>query len=130
MTGTSSLEERVAALEAALSMPPGPSSRPWTDAELAEFRERFTEAVKQQPIRVIPPEPPLTPDQIRQLLSECVTTVRPGETLAVRVPWETRPAQVAEYQRYVEEAIKTCAIPFRVLVLAGDELGAVQPPAL
>ena len=117
--------EEILAHPAQLTLPPAPGLTPGQEAGL---REDLEAALKEAPsgYRAIPWPPPLTPDEIRQLLSECVTVVRPGETLAVRVPWETRPVQVAEYQRYVEEAIETRAIPFRVLILAGEELSVVQ----
>jgi hypothetical protein len=70
-------------------------------------------------------EPPLTPDEIRQLLTECVTAVKPGETLVVRVPWETSWMQVREYQRVIDSP-EGGQIPFKVLVVAGEELGVVH----
>jgi hypothetical protein len=112
------LEERVAALEARVA--PGPLLKPFglpplTEEQEAELRRAFDETMR-----------PLTPVQIRQLLSECVTVVRPGETLVVRVPWTTTPSQLREYQRVTDSA-EGGVIPFRVLVVAGDELGVVQP---
>ena len=123
------LEERVAALEELVLHPPQFATFPseLTEEEEARFREEFAAAAS-QPYRILPSVPPLTPDQVRYLLRECVTVVKPGETLTVRVPWDTKPAQVAEYQRYVNEAIENGYIPFRVLVLGGDELGVVQAP--
>jgi hypothetical protein len=52
----------------------------WTPEQAGEFRRAMAEA--------------LTPDQVRQLLRECVTVVKPGETLIVRVPVTWSPEQV------------------------------------
>lgn len=131
MAGTVSespdLEERVAALEAIVATPLKYADFPQvlTEEELAKFRVEFKAACG-QPMRIMPPPPPLTPDEIRHLLRECVTVVEPGETLVVRVPWTVNPAQLYEYQRVMDSA-EGGAIPFKVLVVAGDELGVVQP---
>ena len=95
----------------------------WTEEQIAEFRRQFAE-VAHQPPRIWPPPPPLGPDEVRQLLRECVTVVKPGESLVVRVPWTTTPGQLREYQRVMDSA-EGGQIPFKVLVVAGDELGVV-----
>jgi hypothetical protein len=118
------IEERVAALETALSAPPGPlefSPQPLTDAEAAEFKERFAEAVR-----------PLTPDQIRQLLRECVTVVKPGEVLILRALEGWTPHQVKEVHdvaaAWLEDnapGIKALVIPpFEIAVVPGGVPGA------
>jgi 2,4-dienoyl-CoA reductase-like NADH-dependent reductase (Old Yellow Enzyme family) len=69
----------------------------------------------------------LTPEAARALLRECVTVVRPGETLVVRAPDWWTPEQVAEYQRYANAATADGGSPFKVLVVLGQELAVVQP---
>ena len=127
MTGT--LEERVAALEEALANPLRayiPSWTPLTDEQEAEFRESIAEAAKLPP-RIISQPPPLTPDEIRQILRECVT-VKPGETLILRVPWKTTPTQVRELQDALNRGIEYTEAPFKALVLPGDELTVAEQP--
>ena len=79
------------------------------------------------PPRVIQP-PPLTADEIRHLLSECVTVVKPGETLILRVPWTTTPTQVRELQVVLDETTAWLELPFKALVVPGDELTVAQAP--
>ena len=67
----------------------------------------------------------LDPDEIRELIREHVTVVKPGETLVVRVPWTVTPQQLYEYQRVMDGA-EGGEIPFKVLVVAGEELGIVE----
>ena len=125
------LEERVAALEARMApmhltfSSSGPAWEPLTEAEEAELREAIAE-VANLPPRVIQP-PPLTADEIRQLLSECVTVVKPGETLILRVPWNTLPAQVRELQDALNDGIEYTQAPFKVFVVPGDELTVAEP---
>lgn len=125
------LEERVAALEAMLANPSRwfilPAFPALTPEQEAELRGGVEAALEAGPYthRILPPPPPLTSEQVRQLLRECVTIVKPGETLVVRVPWTTTPTQLREYQRAMDSA-EGGVIPFRVLVVAGDELGVRQ----
>jgi len=126
MTG---LEERVAALEAAMTAPLRayiPSWTPLTEAEETEFRESIAEAAKMPP-RIIQQPPPLTPDKVRQLLRECVTVVKPGETLILRVPWSTTPTQVRDLQGALTGCTEHLEAPFKVLVVPGDELTVAEP---
>ena len=90
------LEERVAALEAALAP--------------ADFSLL-----------------PLRPDEIRQLLRECVTVVKPGETLIVRVPVTWVPDQVSNYQKNFSDWARLLDLPFKVIVVIGEELGVAEP---
>ena len=123
------LEQRVAALEARLAPLHLTYStwEPLTEAQETELRESITEALEPGPPahRILPEPPPLAPAQVRYLLRQCVTVVKPGETLVVRVPWTTTPSQLYEYQR-VMDSHEGGEIPFKVLVVAGDELGTVQ----
>ena len=123
------LEERVAALEEAVRFPLRayiPSWEPLTEAQEAGLRESLAEAAKLGPLpyRVVPP--PLSPDEIRQLLRECVTVVKPGETLILRVPLTWAPDEVFRYQRNVNAVHDEGLIPFKVLILGAEELGVAE----
>ena len=69
---------------------------------------------------------PLTPDQVRQLLRECVTVVKPGETLVLRIAGLTT-GELWETQRAVDEMSQHAGWP-KIIVLAGDELGVIAAP--
>ena len=127
------LEDRVAALEdvtrqiaAQMGIPP---DVPMTEEQAAEFRRQFDEAVRGKPFeyRILPSPPPLTPEQVRQLLRECVTVVKPGEHLILRIPWTTTPTQVRELQDFVTDTAVWLDLPFKVLVLPGDGLAVAEP---
>lgn len=130
-TEPSGLEERVAALEEMAAHPLQIVSAPphnFSDAQVAELRQQLGDTMSgPYQHRVIPSPPPLTPDEVRQLLRECVTVVKPGETLVVRVPWGTTPAQVRELQAGLVKLTIWMDVPFKVLVLPGDELGIAEP---
>jgi hypothetical protein len=125
------IEDRIAALEAAL-LPRDPE---WTDEQVAEFRAKWDERMaagdwehrKYEPVRVLPQAPLLTPETARALLSECVTVVKPGETLVIRVPESWTPQQAEQYQEYADAATGSARISFPVLVVIGEELAVVQP---
>jgi hypothetical protein len=116
------LEERVAALEAALA----PQPAEWTDEQIAEFQREW-DKVKDGPARFLPPPPLLGPDEVRALLRECVTVVKPGETLVVRAYPNTSPAQLRELQQAADVMCEARGLPFRVLVVYGEELTVVEP---
>jgi hypothetical protein len=121
------LAERVAALEAAFIAPLiSPSSDALTGEQAAEFRERLTEAAGRYEMRLIPQTPPLTPEQIRCLLRECVTVVKPGETLIIRDRNWT-PNQVREIQQWMDDEYQSGRIGFKVLAIIGEELGVAEP---
>ena len=65
---------------------------------------------------------PLTEDEVRQLLRECVTVVKPGEALVVRMAGLT-PSQHREWQRAVTDWHEEGDLPFPVFIFNGDELG-------
>ena len=126
MADTPSLEDRVAALEMAADLSAFPSSwQSLTEAEKAGFIAAIAESRQRVRLRVL--NAPLTPDEVRQLLRECVTVVKPGEHLILRVPWSTTPSQVRELQEVVNEMAGYLERPFRMLVLPGDELGVAEP---
>jgi hypothetical protein len=127
------LEERVTALEELARQVTVrmdiPADVPMTEEQVAEFRRQFEEAMRQPYAhrrRVLAEPPPLTPEQVRYLLRECVTVVQPGETLVIRGR-DWTPNQVREIQQWMDADRESGRIPFGVLVLPGDELGVVQP---
>ena len=93
-----------------------------SDEQVARFRERLAAAKKE-------PFPPrfLTEDQVRQLLAECVTVVKPGETLVLRMGQEWAPSQLREVQEMLDEAIKWRELPFKAIVVPADELAVAMP---
>lgn len=124
------LEERVAAIEQALSVPAFDFPGQWTDEQVAEFRDKFDELARSPGLpggRLLPPAPVLTPETARALLRECVTVVKPGETLVIRAPDTWTVQQVELYQEYADAATGAGRIPFGVLVVIGQELAVVQP---
>ncbi len=124
------LEERVAALEAAKSPGLRPFDLPPLTAEQeAQLKRDFDETMPAAfTHRILPSLPALTPDEIRALLRECVTVVKPGETLILRVPWTTTPSQVRELQDALTDTGEYMEVPFKVLVVPGDELTVAQAP--
>ena len=120
------LARRVAALEEAIAFPLRTAYfPPMSDEETARFREDFEKAAR-QPYRVLSWSAPLSPDEVRYLLRECVTVVKPGETLILRVPWTTTPTQVRELQVILDETTAWLELPFKALVLPGDELTVAE----
>jgi len=69
----------------------------------------------------------LTEDQVRQLLSECVTVVKPGETLVLRMDREWGPQAMREVQDMLDEVIRWRELPFRAIVVPADEVAVAQP---
>lgn len=67
----------------------------------------------------------LTPEQLRDFIAENVTIVRPGETLVIRVT-DLTPEQMAGYQDRLNVAHEYGFIPFRCLVVYGEELGVAE----
>jgi len=99
-----------------------------TDEEAAEFAERFAVYMAENSLthRVIPLPPPLSPDQIRSLLRECVTVVKPGEVLVIRVSENMTPRQCSEYQQAVDGWIAHGDLGIKVMVLPGEGLGITE----
>jgi hypothetical protein len=128
------LERRVAALEAAVEALRYPLTAAAFPAMSEEDATRFQEELdaaaddwQHKPvIRLLPSSlTVLDPEMVQQLIRECVTVVRPGETLVIRDRNWT-PGQVREIQDYVD-ALRECGqISFKVLAAFGDELGVVQ----
>lgn len=125
--GGITLEDRVAAIERALAVPALDLPGQLTDEQVAGFREEFARLAKLPGVRWLPRAPVLTPETARALLRECVTVVQPGETLVIRAPGTWTPRHVEEYQDHADAATASGRIPFRVLVVIGDELAVIQP---
>jgi len=70
---------------------------------------------------------PLTPDEIRQLLRECVTVVKPGETLVLRCPEGWTPDQAGEMQRHAARWLEENAPEVKVLIVPHLDMAVVQP---
>ena len=127
MADTPSLEDRVAALEMTADIASFPSSwQELTEAEKAGFIAAIAEARQRVSHRIL--NAPLTPDEVRQLVRECVTAVGPGETLVVRGR-DWTPSQVREVQDWMDADYESGRIDFRVLAVIGDELAVVKPEA-
>ena len=124
------LHQRVAALEEMLANPPRvvfPPVPEFTLKQEAELAEAIGAALKAGPheYKVIPRPPPLTRDEVRQLLRECVTVVGPGETLVIR-GYNWTPNQCRDIQHAVDFMHDEGLIPFKVLAVFGDELGIAE----
>jgi hypothetical protein len=61
----------------------------------------------------------LSPDEVRQLLRECVTVVKPGEVLVIRTT-DLTPNQMREYQEAVNWWVAENAPEVKVLVIHGE----------
>ena len=131
LTEAEEAEVRESIAEAAGIGPPGRGLKPFdlaplTEEQEAELRRGF-DATMQAPAahRVIQQPPPLSPDEIRQLLRECVTVVKPRETLVVRgTNWT--PAQTREIQQAMDEMYELGIVQFKALAVFGDELGVAE----
>jgi hypothetical protein len=125
-----SLEDRVAALEECIRYPLRmyvPKWEPLTEAEEADVRESAAEAFRRGPMpyRITAERPPLTRDEIRQILRECVTVVKPGETLVIQGQnWG--PSHVREIQDWMDAERDSGRIGFKVLAVIGDEMGVAE----
>ena len=108
-----SLEERVAALEEmALAQPVAPEM---TEEQAREFGREWQKA--------------LSEDEVRQLLRECVTVIKPGETLIIRGDRNWTPNQVREVQDSLDHMAGWRDLGFKVLVVPGEELGVAEAAA-
>jgi hypothetical protein len=125
-----SLEERVAALEEMAAHPLQMATAPeLTEEQAREFEREFQGALgRAQKLHILPPHQPLSQDDVRQLLRECVTVVKPGEVLVIRVPGLT-PEQLYEYNEAVKRWLGDLAPGVRSLVTIGEELGVAEAAA-
>jgi len=86
-------------------------------ARLAGERNHLPEVVNQ---------PSLSPEEIRLLLRECVTVVKPGEILVLRAyEWMT-PAQVREVDEGARDWLKDNAPAVRAIILPFEGLGVIE----
>jgi hypothetical protein len=68
----------------------------------------------------------LTEDEVRSLLRECVTVVKPGETLVIRGDPDWTPNQMREVQDWLDHEVKWRPLDFKILVVPGEELGVAE----
>jgi hypothetical protein len=103
----------------------------WDAEQIARFQEEFEAAAKEFPLhqmRLLPSPPPLTPDQVRQLLRESVTVVQPGEVLFFTVgDPDMRPTQIRAIQDVINWWLADNAPDVKVLVLPHGEMGVAEP---
>ena len=124
MADTPSLEDRVAALEMTADIASFPSSwQELTEAEKAGFIAAIAESRQRVSHRIL--NAPLTPDEVRQLLRECVSVVKPGGTLVVRVRTDTPPHVVRELQE-VADCAQQEGMPFPVLIVVGEGMAVIK----
>ena len=69
----------------------------------------------------------LTPETAEALLRECVTVVKPGETLVIRIPDTWHPQAVHDTQRRLSEVIAGRGLGFAVLLVPGEEFAVARP---
>ena len=124
------LEERVAALEEKVAHPLQIVSSPpgnFSDAQVAELQNALDDIAKNGPYthRILPSPPPLTPEQIRQLLRECVTVVKPGEVLILRALEGWTPTQVRDVQEAAAMWLADNAPDVKALVIPPFEIAIV-----
>jgi hypothetical protein len=71
----------------------------------------------------------LTPDVVAALLRACVTVVKPGQTLIVRVPVHSDRATVDRYQERLNIVIRDQELGFAALVLPAEGLAVAEAQA-
>jgi hypothetical protein len=129
----SSLEQRVAVLEAALLHPPVIAEFPAMSAEdAARFKEEYEAAARDfghQPLRIFPSSlTVLNPETVRALLRESVTVVKPGEVLFFTVSDPNiTPGQLRAIQEMIDWWLERNAPGVRVLALMSGEFAAAEP---
>jgi hypothetical protein len=130
MTGERSLEERVAALEELAAHPLRSVTMPeFTGEDAEKFRHDIEAAgLAAHEYTILPPGPRLTEDEVRHLLRECVTVVKPGELLVIRVA-DFTPQQLREYNDLVSCWLDGYAPGVRCLITLGEELGVAEAAA-
>lgn len=68
-------------------------------------------------------------DDLREFLKANATVIQAGETLVIRAP-DFGPAQLREYNEWLNSSDESGPLlPFRVLVVHGDELGRIPAEA-
>lgn len=128
-TPVPALEDRVAALEDLVAHPlmAADAFTGEQEAELRASLDALGQDGKPFEYRVLPPHPLLTPETARALLRECVTVVRPGETLIVRAHEHWTPQQVRELQDYADTVTEYRDLGVKILFVPGEEFAVAQP---
>jgi hypothetical protein len=98
-----------------------------TDEDVAEFRERLAEVAGDLRYQ-IRPRPNFTPVEVRDLLRECVTVVKPGEVLVIRMANDVSRDAAAEYQANLTAWLGEHAPEVKVAIVCGEELAVVETP--
>ena len=125
MADTPSLEDRVAALEMTADIASFPSSwQELTEAEKAGFIAAIAEARQRVSYRIL--NAPLTPDEVRQLLRECVTVVKPGEVLFFRCLENWTSAQVGDIHEQIRWWLDENAPSVRVMMVPDMEMAVIE----
>ena len=70
----------------------------------------------------------LSEDQVRQLLRECVTVVKPGEVLVIQMPWDLPAAAVYEFGERVHAVMQDMSPAIHTAVSPAVSLGVVEAP--
>jgi|SRR5579859_41314 len=70
----------------------------------------------------------LKPDQLTDLVRECVTIVRPGEVLVVRVPEGWTPGQLRDAQENIAAWTGVHAPAVKVLLVHADGFAVMSEP--
>lgn len=128
---TATAEELAREIAAGMSIP---ADVPMTDEQAAEFRERFEAHMRENgrhwrsEIKLLPPRKLLTEDTVRELLRDHLTVLGPGEVVIIRTASWT-PGQAWEYQQELDRWHAGGNLPFRAIVVHGDELAVVKPEA-
>jgi hypothetical protein len=121
LNATPDLEQRIAALEECLAVPDVilPFDGELTADDVARLREGLEKAVREplQPRRL------LTPETARELLRECVTVVKPGEVLAVRLPMNMNSQDMERAHDYGKAIERETGV--KVAFIPGEEFAAV-----
>lgn len=129
------LAERVAVLEEMCAYPlrvlEAPEFTAGQEAELREALDALGRDGKPFQYKILPRRPLLTPELARELLRECVTVVKPGETLIVRADQNWTPNQVRDVQEYADTVSGYRDLGVKILFLPGEEFAvATQAGAL
>lgn len=72
---------------------------------------------------------PLTKDEVRQLLRECVTVVKPGEILLLQPGADYTPNQIREIQKIADWWLEENAPAIKALVVPGEAHQVVRQDA-
>lgn len=107
-----------------------PADVPMTPEQAQEFKAEFERSWaerKYEPLKILAPRPLLTPEIARELLRECVTVVKPGEVLAVRLPLDMNGDDMDRAREYALRVERQSGI--KVAFIPGEEFAAVDAGA-